>query len=143
MLVKELMSKNVITVGTEMSLKELGELFKQKRVSGFPVVSKDGNVVGIVTITDMMRILGQIYELKESEKAHTDMQLSKMYEEEKAKAKVENIMSKNVFILKADDPMEEVMKMMFQQNVHTLPIADASGKLVGVIGRRDIISACF
>jgi len=143
MLVKDIMTKGIITIAPEASLKEAGELFKQKRISGLPVMDSKGKVIGIVTITDMMRILGQIYELKESEKVHTDMQLSKMYEEEKSKAKVQSIMSKNVLVLNEDDSIEAVMKLMFQNNIHTIPVADKSEKIIGVIGRRDIICACF
>jgi CBS domain-containing protein len=143
MLVRELMTKNVITISPEASLKEAGELFKEKRVSGLPVMDEAGKVVGIVTITDMMRILSQIYALKESEKAHEDIKLSGMYEEEKAKAKVKNIMSKSVTVLGEESPIEEVMRLMFNDNIHTIPITNSQGKLVGVIGRRDMVCACF
>ena len=87
MLAKEIMSRNVLTVGPETSLKEAGMIFKEKRISGLPVVDDKGQVTGVVTITDMMKILGQIYELKESEKNNTGLALSKLYEEEKARQK--------------------------------------------------------
>lgn len=143
MQVKDIMTSPVITVSPDASLKEVGEIFKQKRISGVPVQEADGKIIGIVTITDMLRILGQIYELKESEKEHQDIALSKMYEEEKARAKVRNVMSKSIFVVKHTDSIEEIMRLMFKNNIHTIPVSDEEGKIIGVVGRRDIISVCF
>jgi len=143
MQIKEMMTKQVLTINAEMSLKDAGKLFRENRISGLPVVDDDANIIGIFTITDMMRILGQIYELKESEKKHPDIRLSEMYDNEKSKAKVGNMMTKDVYVLNENDSIEEVMRLMFYNKVHTIPITNQNGKLVGIIGRRDLVYACF
>ena len=67
-MVKDIMTTEVVTISPETSLKEVGEILREKRVSGLPVVDKDGSVVGIITLTDMLRILDQIYHWREIER---------------------------------------------------------------------------
>jgi CBS domain-containing protein len=136
------MTTDVITISPETTLKEVGEILKRNRVSGLPVVDKDGAVVGVITLTDMLRILDQIYHWKEIERRVPEIKLSDMFEKEKAEAKVKSIMTKEVLVLDESAPIEEVMRLMFDRKVHTIPVT-RNGKLIGVIGKRDLISACF
>lgn len=142
MFVKELMSRNVLTASPDASLKEVGTILKSKRISGLPVVDADGNILGIITLTDMLRVLGQIYEWKELEKRVSELKLSEMFEDEKAKSKVRDIMSKEVRTLNEDDTIEDVMRLMFSKRIHTLPVTK-DGKIIGIIGKRDLVYACF
>ncbi|HTY44383.1 MAG TPA: CBS domain-containing protein [Patescibacteria group bacterium] len=141
-MLKDIMTTDVITISPETSLKEVGAILKRDRVSGLPVVDKDGAVVGVITLTDMLRILDQIYHWKEIERRVPEIKLSDMFEKEKAEAKVKSIMTKEVLVLDESSPIDEVMRLMFDRKVHTIPVT-RNGKLVGVVGKRDLISACF
>ena len=142
MLVTEIMTKDVITVSPDASLKDVGEILKERRISGVPVIDEKGNIVGIVTLTDMLRVLDQIYKWREMERRIPDLKLSEMFEKEKSEAKVRNVMTKSVYTLDENQTMEDVMRMMFDKKVHTIPITK-DGKLLGIVGKRDLISACF
>jgi len=142
MYIKEIMTRDVITISPDASLKEVGELFKTKRISGTPVVDCEGNIVGIITLTDLLRILDQIYGWKEMEKKDAGLKCSKIYEEEKKEAKVKNIMTKHVLTIAEDETIDEVMKLMFERGVHSLPVVK-DGRLVGIVGKRDLVNACF
>ena len=142
MQVKEIMTKDVITVSPDASLKEAGEIFKEKRISGAPVVDGAGNILGIITLTDLLRILDQIYKWREIERKVSGLKLSEMFEKEKLEAKVVNIMTKDVFTISEDKTIDDVMRIMFGKGVHTIPVTK-DGKLVGIIGKRDLVSACF
>ncbi|OQX81780.1 MAG: hypothetical protein B6D56_01515 [Candidatus Omnitrophica bacterium 4484_70.1] len=141
MLVKEIMTREVITVSPDDSLKNVGEILKEKRISGLPVV-KDEKIVGIITLTDMLKVLERIYKWKELEKREPGLALSEMFEKEKADAKVKDFMSKEVLTLNEDDTIEEVMRLMFARGIHTLPVVKED-KLVGIVGKRDLVYACF
>ncbi len=142
MFVEEIMTKEVITVSPNTPLKEVGELFKEKRISGMPVVDEKGDIVGVITLTDLMKILSNIYRWKQLEKSTPDLKLSEMFEIEKSNAKVKDFMSKNVLTLAEADTMDEAARKMFVSGVHTLPVL-REGKLVGIIGKRDLIHVCF
>jgi len=141
MLVKEIMTREVITVSPDDSLKNVGEILKEKRISGLPVV-KDEKIVGIITLTDMLKVLERIYKWKELEKREPGLALSEMFEKEKVDAKVKDFMSKEVLTLNENDTIEEVMKLMFARGIHTLPVVKED-KLVGIVGKRDLVYACF
>lgn len=53
--VKDIMTKEVITVEPEMNVEELARLFTAKRINPVPVV-KDGKLVGIVSRSDIVKI---------------------------------------------------------------------------------------
>ena len=55
---------------------------------------------------------------------------------------VKEIMTKDVFTISEDKTIDDVMRIMFGKGVHTIPVTK-DGKLVGIIGKRDLVSACF
>ncbi|MGE5197026.1 MAG: CBS domain-containing protein [Deltaproteobacteria bacterium] len=142
MLIKEFMTRSVITVSPEDSLKDVGKILKEKRISGVPVIDQHRNVLGVITLTDMLKILDTIYRWREIEKKNPELKFSDMFEEEKEKAKVADFMTKNVITLEEDQGIEHVMELMFTHKIHTIPIVK-DGQLCGIIGKRDLICACF
>jgi acetoin utilization protein AcuB len=55
--VREIMTKNPITVPYNYTIEEAAELLLQARISGMPVVDKDGGVIGTITQTDLFKVL--------------------------------------------------------------------------------------
>lgn len=51
----DLMSRDVVTVSHEMSLREVGRLLLQHQISGLPVVEPGGTCVGVLSTTDLLR----------------------------------------------------------------------------------------
>jgi len=142
MLIKNIMTKDVITVTPDSLLKDVGKILREKRISGIPVVDSGGNIVGMVTVTDILRILEEIYQWQDIEKKATGLNLSDLVGKERLNTKVKSIMTKNVYALEEDKNVGEVMRLMFTKKIHTIPIT-REGKLVGVIGKRDIVYNCF
>ncbi len=55
--VGEIMTKNPVTVPYNYTVEEAAEILLEKKISGMPVVDKDGNVVGTITQTDIFKVL--------------------------------------------------------------------------------------
>jgi acetoin utilization protein AcuB len=55
--VREIMTKNPITVPYNYTIEEAAELLLQAKISGMPVVDKDGDVIGTITQTDLFKVL--------------------------------------------------------------------------------------
>ena len=142
MLVKEIMTKNVITVSPETSLKEVGKILKEKRISGIPVVDGVGNIVGIITVTDILIIIRQIYEWQELQRNTAGLNISEFVGTEWLNKKVNEVMRKNIYTLDENESINEVMRLMFTHQIHTIPITK-DDKLVGIIGKRDLVFASF
>ncbi len=55
--VREIMTKNPITVPHNFTIEEAAEILLQAKISGMPVVDKQGNVIGTITQTDLFKVL--------------------------------------------------------------------------------------
>ena len=54
--VREIMRTELVTVGPDMSVYDLWGLCADKEISGAPVVDVDGEVLGVVSMTDVIRL---------------------------------------------------------------------------------------
>ena len=54
--VRDVMTVGVVTVRPDTASRELAAMFRQHRVSGFPVTGEDGKVVGVVSGTDLLAL---------------------------------------------------------------------------------------
>jgi CBS domain-containing protein len=137
------MTKEVITVPTDMSVRDLADILWKNRISGAPVVDSDNQLVAVVTESDlidqnkkvhipkMIAILDSVLYLEKPGKMQED--IKKM-----TGATVQDIMAKDLVTVTADTPLDEIATIMADKSVHTLPVV--SGKeLIGVIGKSDII----
>jgi CBS-domain-containing membrane protein len=140
---KDIMSKDVITVGLQTSVSELAEILWKNRISGAPVLDENGDVVSVVTESDlidqtkkihiptMISILDSVIFLESSKK--TEKEIKKM-----AGNTVQDICSMELVSVKEDTGLDEIATIMAEKKVHTLPVVQ-DGKLIGVIGKSDII----
>lgn len=117
---KQAMSRALVTLRPDMDVLEALRILVEQRVSGAPVMDQVGNLIGILTERDCMRIaLGAGY-----------------YSEDGGH--VENFMSKDVVTVEADTPVTEVAERFANSNFRRLPVME-QGRLVGIISRRDVL----
>lgn len=57
MKVEEIMTPNPVTVPMNYTVEEAAEILLNRKISGLPVVDKNGTVVGTITQTDLFRVL--------------------------------------------------------------------------------------
>lgn len=55
--VRDIMSKKVVTVPDDYTVEETAEVLLENRISGVPVVDKAGKIAGVITQTDIFRVL--------------------------------------------------------------------------------------
>ena len=142
MLVKDVMTRNVITVPPGTTLRELAKVLKENRVNGVPVVSKDGTLIGVITMTDLLKMLRDINYWGQVEKVKPGMGVRDALLKEKETATVETKMSKGVNVVTEEDDVEYVLDLMCKNNIHTIPVVKGN-KVVGIIGATDIIRINF
>lgn len=140
---KEIMSVNVITIEKGTTIEEIAHILIEKNISGVPVVDKENNVVGMVTQKDLLykdvephfppvvEILGGLIFLKGVK--HYNEELKKL-----VATKAEDIMTAKVISVDEDAEVEQVAELMVEKDVNRIPVLKG-GKLVGIIGRSDIV----
>ncbi|MCM8782859.1 MAG: CBS domain-containing protein, partial [Candidatus Omnitrophica bacterium] len=53
--VREVMTKNPITVKPDMLAVEAGRILREKRIDELPVVDRGGKVIGVLDIQDLLK----------------------------------------------------------------------------------------
>ena len=120
MLVKEIMTKNVVTIEADASVFDACMMYKEKKV-GCLVVVDDETCVGIVTERDLIE--RSICQRRDPEKT-----------------KVREIMSQNIKVVYALDTAEKALEMMKKYKIKKLPVI-SSEKVVGIVTITDIAEA--
>lgn len=140
---KDIMTTEVKSVPADMEIKELSKIFVQYKYNALPVVDQDGGLIGMVSQTDLV---------EQDVPLHIPTVISlfdwviylespKKFSEEVRKVtarKVEEICSRDIVTCAPDDAVEKVAAMMVDNKVHLVPVVD-NGRMVGVVGRLDII----
>ncbi len=142
---RDIMRKEVVTIGADASVRELAELLSQHKVSGVPVLDPEGRVVGVATEGDV------IYQDVELHFPHYVQFLDSViyvdsirrFEERFRKAygtKVADIMSDEVVSVEPDTSIRDIATEMVERDINRVPVVE-DGKLVGIITRGDVVKA--
>jgi len=136
MKVRELMTRDVVSVRPDASLREAAALLTEHRVSGLPVV-RGNEVVGVVSEADIVAKAGGGAE-------HGGL-LSWLFDPEPRQQKVEartagEAMSAPPITIAPTRPVHEAARKMLNEGVNRLPVVE-DGKLVGILTRADIVRA--
>mgnify|MGYP001576183583 FL=1 len=131
---KALMSKFAITIREDETITTLAHLMMRFKISGIPVCTKNGDIIGLVTATDLFNFMKKM--VQQMEKAQDIPDYSKVG--------VTDLMTRDVVTITEETSLYEMMKIMCEKNIHTLPVMVVSKKeIIGVIGRRDILNAFY
>lgn len=115
--VEEIMTRPVITVNPDASMRQAKELMRFRRISGIPVVIGD-ELAGIVSVEDVIRWL----------------------ELGATSASVSDWMTKEVYTVRSDEAAVHAINRFATFKVGRLPVVDRNGKLVGIITPGDIMN---
>ncbi len=145
MLVKDLMSTNVITVKPDALVSEVAELLHQHHFTGVPVVNEDGRVLGTISERDFITADSHLYlptyihMLSNMDYVQGGGKHLPHVVEQIVNAKAKDIMNQNIPFARPETTIEEVSRMFAEQRVNPVPVTDSTNKLLGVISRSDLI----
>lgn len=127
MLVKERMSRPVITVNPTMPIQEAQKLMIEERARRFPVVDQRGRLVGIVSERDLLQA------------SPSDATSLSIWEVNYliSKITVDEVMTRKVITITEDTPLEEAARIMADHKIGGLPVVRAS-EVVGMITETDL-----
>lgn len=139
-----IMTRDVIAVGIDDPLQEVARLMSEHNVSGFPVLSQDGRVVGVISEGDLIRryrtlqlptfvaVLGALVPV--GSLGALERQIREI-----ASVKVSEIMSRPAITARPDWSVARAADAMIRHRINRLPVVDAAGSLVGIITRADLV----
>ena len=138
----QIMTKDVVTIGPDASIVEASRLMLEYHISGLPVLDAHGHLVGIVSEGDFLRRA----ELGTQRKRPRWLQFLIAPGREAAEfvrqsgRKVDEIMTRTVFTVGEDTPLEEIVSLMEKKHVKRLPVMHRD-RLVGIVTRANLLSA--
>ena len=129
MLVEKRMKRDPVTLSPEDSFRHAMTLIRQKGIRHLPVV-EGGRLVGIVTDRDIRQASPSPATSLEVHELHYLLE----------KIKIREIMTRKVYTVTPDTPIEEAARLMLQHKIGGLPVLQ-NGGLVGIITETDILAA--
>ncbi len=151
-LARNIMTKDVLTVYEGWSIKRLSDFFVKHEISGAPVIASDHALVGVVSITDIVRFESLPQEDKVSLLADyvypeflgqnaDKATLAELSNHADKNCTVNSIMTKQVVSVDEDASLPEIAKLMSQQKIRRIFVTK-DGIITGVISTGNIL-ACL
>ena len=134
--VRDVMSKDVVTVHAGTSLPAAAELMVAKKVSGLPVLDAADRVVGILTGADFMSAMN-------IEGAGIANPLETLVRKRRARKGmgtiVDDIMTRDPITIRAEDTLEHAVQRMDRNKVKRLVVTDGERRVRGIVSRSDMV----
>ncbi len=105
------MTTNVISITADADVEDAARLMASYRISGLPVRSESGAVVGLVTEHDLIAKSGRT---------------------------VADVMTRSVITVSPDTPVDEVAHLLANRHIRRVPVMDGE-RLVGIVSRSDLV----
>jgi acetoin utilization protein AcuB len=129
MLVKERMSRPVISITPDMPINDALAMFRKEQIRRAPVI-KDGKLLGIVSDRDLL------YASPSSATVLSVWEMHYMI----SKVTVKQVMTKKVMTVNENTPIEEAARIMADHKIGGLPVMSStgSGRVAGIITETDL-----
>ena len=144
---KQVMTSEVLAAEVDWSIERLSEFLIVNSISGSPVQSKEGNLIGVVSLTDIVR--NETQHEKESQWPHDYYlhALERQFAREEAASfrieaeplkTVRAIMTPMIFQVTEDTSVQQVADMMIKNRIHRVFVT-RDEKVVGIISTPDML----
>jgi CBS domain-containing membrane protein len=125
--VTEVMTKNIVTISNKSSLDEAERLMRKNHIRHLPVV-KGGKLVGIISLTDILRLsFGDTYQDDEE----VDVAVFNMLT-------LESVMVNRPTTITTTQTVMEAAEILAEKEFHALPVTEGE-KVVGIVTTTDLI----
>ena len=125
---KQFMTRNVVSVTRQTTIRDLVVLFGTHDFNAFPVV-EDGKLCGIISKFDFLRAF-----------AFTTSQVMPHYNELMGRSAAE-VMTEAVVHVDPTSPLTRILQLMVSLKTRSFPVMSADGQLEGMISREDVMRA--
>jgi CBS domain-containing protein len=138
----DVMTRHVVSIGSESSVLEAIRLMLQHKVSGLPVLDGEGLLVGIVTEGDFLRRSETGTERKRSRWLEFLMGPGRLADEyvHTHGRRVSEIMTPDPVTIVEDTPLEDVVRTMEEHRIKRLPVV-LGRRVVGILSRANLLHA--
>ena len=137
--VRDVMTTEVITVDRITRYKEIARLMAGHKVSAVPVLTMGRHVAGVVSEADLLAAEDQTARRARTGRTGV-LPWTRRQAEQHPKLTAEELMTRPPITINPDAPIPRAAAVMRNNHVKRLPVVDPSGKLLGIVSRRDLLS---
>jgi predicted transcriptional regulator len=146
---KDIMNPEILAVGLDWSIDRLADFLIEHSISGAPVTSEDGKLLGVVSLTDIVRqqaLPGKDeqwyrrgdYYLDELEHQYAREELRSFRLASEPYVTARDIMTRKIFSVNEDTAIQQVADAMIRGCIHRVFVT-RNNKLVGIISSSDML----
>ena len=138
----DIMTPKVVSVVPDASILEAMQLMLANRISGLPVITENGKLVGIVTEGDFLRRAETGTQHRRSRWLELFMGAGKLAQEyvQTHGRKVSDVMTPDPVTASVDTPLDVVVRLLEERRIKRLPVV-RSGVVVGIVSRANLLHA--
>jgi len=147
--VSSIMQRDVLSVGDSWPLHQLASFLTDNQISGAPVTSQDGELIGVVSLTDIVRFDSMPESRAELHDTHeyylhtlemqvTQEEATSFHVEQESSATVRDIMTPMIFEVDQNASIEEVADTMVKGHIHRLFVTH-NKQISGVVTALDMV----
>ena len=139
---RDVMVRDVITIGPRDSVAHAAKLIAQNDVSALPVIDDHGRLVGLISEGDLMNreeIGTEIHHPWWIEAVTPGATLAAEFARSHGK-RIEEVMSENVITATEDTSLADIAALLERNRIKRVPIVQ-HGKLVGIVSRSNLVQA--
>lgn len=143
--IADIMTTRIEMVSDTIPLSYAAKLLVEKQITGLPVTTELGELVGVLSWADVMRALGD--EADEAAQASKGayyaegetMVLDGSTSLEDVEATVGDYMSDLIIAVGVDATVRDAVRLMKKGRVHRVLVVDAQGNLAGLVSATDVV----
>ncbi|UXS04629.1 CBS domain-containing protein [Agrobacterium tumefaciens] len=133
---KDIMSTDIATISVDGSIRHAIDIMATKKISGLPVVTGEGEVVGMLTEGDLMRRA----ELGGGRGTDPSLPVDFQLYVQGNSWRVRDLMSDSLITVNEETPLARVAEIMATMGVKRLPVMNER-RMVGIVSRSDVLKA--
>ncbi|MBQ7608949.1 MAG: CBS domain-containing protein [Desulfovibrionaceae bacterium] len=134
----QIMSTPVLSIRPSMTCADAVRFFDEHNISGAPVALEDGQIVGVLSETDIARLVGGTR--RPSPMHLLKAVLEKPIEPNALSVPVDTIMTKEAICVQKETSLAAMLDIIHTKAINRLPVIDADKKLVGIVSRTDLLN---
>jgi len=142
---KDVITRDVVSINPQDTLREALAVMVENRVSALPVLDARQHCLGVISVTDLLGMTKDLSDelnaLSESGGLDHEALVQKLEHAELLTEQVQGWMSTNVVSVKLDSTIEHAAKQMLRNRVHRLVVLDEEKRVAGVVSTMDLLAA--
>jgi CBS domain-containing protein len=146
---RDVMQTSVMSVEPNTPLVQVARLFLEEEIHGAPVVDETERLLGVVSVTDLLRAVGEEHESAGSSAVYFRDVLEfsgpdwtsapQDFQDRLAQVSVGDVMQSGAVTVTEDTTVPEIAKLMRAQRIHRVIVVRGEGRVVGLITALDLI----